>query len=192
MSENTDLRYSIAGFKMVLRRSVKPFIINVYLPTSLLVAVSFIGFLIPADMVPGRMALIVTTFLMLVNIENSHRKDGPKVRVNAAFKQVCSNIEMQAKAVTALDVWLLICVTFVAMALFEYAALLKIRFHRTRNVKVAASRKGKAPRMIAEFADETVATEANALCATIDKMALVVFVAMFLLASFIYWLSYRL
>ena len=88
MSENTDLRYSIAGFKMVLRRSVKPFIINVYLPTSLLVVVSFIGFLIPADMVPGRMALIVTTFLMLVNIENSHRKDGPKVRASAALKQV--------------------------------------------------------------------------------------------------------
>ena len=83
VSENTGLRYSIAGFKMVLRRSVKPFIINVYLPTSLLVAVSFIGFLIPAEMVPGRMALIVTTFLMLVNIENSHRKDGPKVRESA-------------------------------------------------------------------------------------------------------------
>ena len=99
---------------------------------------------------------------------------------------------MQAKAVTALDVWLLICVTFVAMALFEYAALLKIRFHRTRNVKVAASRKGKTARMIAEFADETLVTEAIALCATIDKMALVVFVAMFFVASFIYWLSYSL
>ena len=64
---------------MNLQRSLKPFVINLYLPTALLVTVSFIGFLIPAEMIPGRMALIVTTFLMLINIENTHSDDGPKV-----------------------------------------------------------------------------------------------------------------
>ena len=78
LSENTDLNYSITGFKMSLERSLKPFVINLYLPTALLVTVSFIGFLIPAEMIPGRMALIVTTFLMLINIENTHSDDGPK------------------------------------------------------------------------------------------------------------------
>ena len=88
---------------------------------------------------------------------------------------------------TALHVWLLICVTFVTMTLFEYAALLRIRFYRTWNVKVAAP---KTARMIAP--DETLATEANGLCATIDKWALVVFFAMFFVASSLYWISYRL
>ena len=98
---------------------------------------------------------------------------------------------MQAKGVTALDVWLLICVTFVTMTLFEYAALLRIRFYRARNVKVAAP---KTARMIAKFVppNEALVTEANALCATIDKWALVVFFAMFFMASSLYWFSYRL
>ena len=40
---------------------------------------SFIGFLIPADKVPGRMALLVTIFLMLVNISNTELNRGPVV-----------------------------------------------------------------------------------------------------------------
>lgn len=88
ISENTKRRYSVTGFKMKLRRSLTPFLINVYLPTALLVMVSFIGFLIPAEMIPGRMALIVTTFLMLINIENTHRNDGPK----ASTEDACKNL----------------------------------------------------------------------------------------------------
>ena len=50
-----------------------------YLPTGLLTMTSFIGFLIPADKVPGRMALLVTIFLMLVNISNTELNRGPVV-----------------------------------------------------------------------------------------------------------------
>ena len=52
---------------------------NIYLPTSLLTTASFIGFLIPVDKVPGRMALLVTIFLMLVNISSTERNEGPVV-----------------------------------------------------------------------------------------------------------------
>ena len=53
---------------------------NTYLPTFLLTMISFIGFLIPVDAVPGRMALLVTTFLMLVNISSTEKDRGPEVR----------------------------------------------------------------------------------------------------------------
>ena len=52
---------------------------NTYLPTGLLTLASFIGFVIPVDMVPGRMALLVTIFLMLVNIRGTEERTGPVV-----------------------------------------------------------------------------------------------------------------
>ena len=51
--------------------------INAFIPTYLLVTASFIGFLIPVEMVPGRIALLVTIFLMLVNMSSAERNKGP-------------------------------------------------------------------------------------------------------------------
>ena len=104
---------------------------------------------------------------------------------------------MQAKAVTALGIWLLICMSFVTMSLFEYAALLKIRFYGTRNVNkaavtpAAARKTSEIIRKMKDTADEDgLAAEVNMLCATIDKVALVVFVIVFFMASLIYWIWY--
>ena len=45
--------YSLVGFKVHLKRNASPFFSNTYLPTGLLTIMSFIGFVIPVDMVPG-------------------------------------------------------------------------------------------------------------------------------------------
>jgi hypothetical protein len=45
-----------------------------------MILISFISFIIPVEMLPGRMALLVTIFLMLVNIANSERTRSPTVR----------------------------------------------------------------------------------------------------------------
>ena len=71
--------YPITGFRVELARSPAPFYTNTYLPTGLLTIASFIGFVIPVEIVPGRMALLVTTFLMLVNIKSTERTVGPVV-----------------------------------------------------------------------------------------------------------------
>jgi hypothetical protein len=65
-----------------LERRFGSFFSSVYLPTMMLVLISFIGFFIPVQMVPGRMALLVTIFLMLVNISNSLKARGPNVGLN--------------------------------------------------------------------------------------------------------------
>ncbi len=65
-----------------------PFVVNEFVPTAMLVVVSWIGFFVPAEMVPGRMALLVTIFLMLVNIAN----------YSAAYRP-------QTASPTALDAW---------------------------------------------------------------------------------------
>ena len=63
---------------MVLHRYVSTYIITYYLPSGLFVIVSWISFLIPMDVIPGRMALLVTLFLVLVNIFNTVTTNTPK------------------------------------------------------------------------------------------------------------------
>ena len=50
--------YSLAGFEMILRRHVSHYIINYYLPSGLFVVVSWISFLVPADIIPGNVMYI--------------------------------------------------------------------------------------------------------------------------------------
>ena len=70
--------YSVAGFELTLRRKVSHYIITYYLPSGMFVIVSWISFLVPADIVPGRMTLLVTVFLVLVNIFNTITTNIPK------------------------------------------------------------------------------------------------------------------
>ena len=71
--------FSVSGFVLDLKRISTPFLTNTYFPSALLPMISFIGFVIPVDIVPGRMALLVTIFLMLVNKSSTERSRGPKV-----------------------------------------------------------------------------------------------------------------
>jgi hypothetical protein len=48
------------------------------LNTGLFVVVSWISFVVPPDVIPGRMALLITLFLVLVNIFNSVTTNTPK------------------------------------------------------------------------------------------------------------------
>ena len=61
----------MAGFELTLQRKVSHYIITYYLPSGMFVIVSWISFLVPPEIVPGRMTLLVTVFLVLVNIFNS-------------------------------------------------------------------------------------------------------------------------
>ena len=94
--------FSLAGFELVLDRYVSTYIITYYLPSGLFVIVSWISFLIPMDVIPGRMALLVTLFLVLVNIFNNVTTNTPK-----------------AEGLTAIEAWMLACILFVFGALIE-------------------------------------------------------------------------
>ena len=75
---------------------------NIAFFTGLFVIVSWISFLIPMDVIPGRMALLVTLFLVLVNIFNNVTTNTPK-----------------AEGLTAIEAWMLACILFVFGALVE-------------------------------------------------------------------------
>ena len=56
------------GFKIKLKRCILSYVFKYYISCAAIVIISQISFLIPPDQVPGRIALLVTTFLILVNI----------------------------------------------------------------------------------------------------------------------------
>jgi len=170
--------FSLAGFEMVLHRYVSTYIITYYLPSGLFVIVSWISFLIPMDVIPGRMALLVTLFLVLVNIFNTVTTNTPK-----------------AEGLTAIEAWMLACILFVFGALIEYAAILfkKQRYvssqHRM-NIKIVCKDNFKYE------VQERAATNAVSLQQLaeeywrIDKFFLISFPILFFIFNIIYWLAF--
>ncbi len=61
--------YSLAGFEMVLTRHVMHYIINYYLPSGLFVVVSWISFLVPADVLPGQFLKIFPYNVSIISHE---------------------------------------------------------------------------------------------------------------------------
>ena len=82
------------------------YIITYYFPAMMFVSVSWISFLVPPESVPGRMTILVTVFLVLVNIFNS----------------ITSNIP-RADGLTAIESFVIICIVFVFGALIGRSIL---------------------------------------------------------------------
>ncbi|XP_023343176.1 gamma-aminobutyric acid receptor subunit pi [Eurytemora carolleeae] len=107
--------YSLAGYEMVLQRNSLKYLVNYYLPSGLFVLVSWVSFLIPPEIVPGRMTLLVTIFLVLINIFNNVTSNSPNV-----------------EGLTAISTWIITCILFVFGALTGYAAILYIKNRLTK------------------------------------------------------------
>ena len=101
---NTNLT---AGVEMKLKRNMMKYLYIYYLPSGLFVVVSWVGFLIPPEVVPGRMAMLITLFLVLINIFNTVTSNSPNV-----------------EGMTAIAAWMLACIFFVFGALLAYAFIL--------------------------------------------------------------------
>ncbi|MEQ2218863.1 hypothetical protein XENOCAPTIV_009139, partial [Xenoophorus captivus] len=87
-----------------LRRNRGVYIIQSYMPSILLVAMSWVSFWISQSAVPARVTLGITTVLTMTTLMVSARSSLPR-----------------ASAIKALDVYFWICYVFVFAALIEYA-----------------------------------------------------------------------
>ena len=61
------------------------YIIYNYFPSGLFVCLSWISFLIPVEIVPGRIALLVTLLLALINMFNSSLQTQPNTKAITAM-----------------------------------------------------------------------------------------------------------
>ena len=113
--------YSNVGFMIELQRYSSKYFINYYVPSIIFVVVSWVSFMIPPDNVPGRMGLLVTLLLVLIN----------------QFGSVV-NSQPPNESPTAITIWFLACKIFVALALVAYAFILfkKMKFKKHSRNKI--------------------------------------------------------
>merc|ERR1719295_927215 len=114
------MNYSATGFELVLTRKMSFYIVTYYLPSGLFVVVSWISFLVNPEVIPGRMTLLITIFLVLINIFNTIQTNSP-----------------QAEGLTAMEAWVIACIIFVFGALLEYTViLLKLKLKKMKSEQV--------------------------------------------------------
>ena len=128
--------YSVAGFELTLRRKISHYIITYYLPSGMFVIVSWISFLVPADIVPGRMTLLVTVFLVLVNIFNTITTNIPKAEGKAKWNRMslmtCVNITFMEPIQKILH-WIFLFRTYCNRGMGY--CMCSIRFWRTYRIR---------------------------------------------------------
>lgn len=97
-------QFSCIQLNFILNRSMGYFLIQLYIPTFLIVILSWMSFWINIEAAPARTSLGVTTVLMITTQTSNSRSSLPKVSY-----------------IKALDIWMATCLIFVFSALLEYA-----------------------------------------------------------------------
>lgn len=87
--------------KMYLTRNVGSFLVKRYIPSFLIVIMTFIGFWLPTSVYPARVSLAITALLALITQEIQS--------------------ELNVSYVYALEIWTIMCIAFVFGTLIEYA-----------------------------------------------------------------------
>ena len=102
----------------MLARDIGYFIIQVYVPTTLIVILSWVSFWLNIEATPARVSMGLLTVLTMTTQSSSARSSLPRVSY-----------------VKAIDVWLSMCLVFVFMSLLEFAVVNVLSRRHARQVK---------------------------------------------------------
>ena len=69
--KNETYFYSFVGFDITMNRKFKPYFYSFYIPVTGMVLTASMSFWIPPDVVPGRVALLITLSLVMISIFNN-------------------------------------------------------------------------------------------------------------------------
>jgi hypothetical protein len=112
------------SIKFVLRRDLGYFLIQVYVPSILIVILSWVSFWINIDASPARVSLGLLTVLTTTTMSGGARESLPRVSY-----------------IKAIDVWMIICLVFVFASLIEYAVVnVAARHQPNKSVGLATNR----------------------------------------------------
>jgi len=163
--------FSLAGFEILLTRRVFSYIFTYYIVSGLCVMVSWTSFLIPTDMITGRMTLIVMILLVLVNIMNNATTNTPTT-----------------ECLTALGAWMVASILFVFGALVEYAAIL-FKKQQKMNLQIICEKNNEFELQKSFTASQAVGVqELEDKYRRIDKFCFLSFPLFFIVFNGIYWL----
>ncbi|CDQ68124.1 unnamed protein product [Oncorhynchus mykiss] len=99
-------KFTCIEVKFHLERQMGYYLIQMYIPSLLIVILSWVSFWINMDAAPARVGLGITTVLTMTTQSSGSRASLPKVSY-----------------VKAIDIWMAVCLLFVFAALLEYAAV---------------------------------------------------------------------
>ncbi|ESO10352.1 hypothetical protein HELRODRAFT_117001 [Helobdella robusta] len=105
-SNYTSGIYPCLEIKFYLRRDLGYFIIQVYVPSVLIVILSWVSFWINVDASPARVSIGLLTVLTTTTMSSGARATLPRVSY-----------------IKAIDVWMIVCLVFVFTSLIEYAVV---------------------------------------------------------------------
>ncbi|XP_042203509.1 glycine receptor subunit alpha-4-like [Homarus americanus] len=179
--------YPALAFRVHLTRRLSYVLLQVYLPSGLFVVVSFVSLLVPAEAIPGRMTLCITTILTM-----------------SALLGVAMQSTPQVSYVRAIDVWLLSCLTFVSIVLLEFGIVIKmmetekrekqgLQIPRVTKISIAempAGDKNTTAQQLQGPATSVLQTapRARRLSAMmVEKVSLAVIPSCFLFFNVVYW-----
>ena len=115
--KETDDSYT--GFMLILHRKPQLYVYSYFISSTLLVITSWISFSIKPEVVPGRLGLLLTTLLMLINLNNAVATTIPR-----------------SDGLCPLTTWIFVSIIFVAIALSEYFWILTtLKFYSPDKVK---------------------------------------------------------
>ncbi|KAK1797932.1 hypothetical protein P4O66_007985 [Electrophorus voltai] len=122
-------KFTCIEVKFQLERQMGYYLIQMYIPSLLIVILSWVSFWINMDAAPARVALGITTVLTMTTQSSGSRASLPKVSY-----------------VKAIDIWMAVCLLFVFAALLEYAGVnfvsrqqkefLRLKRRQRRNLQV--------------------------------------------------------
>ncbi|XP_030370673.1 glycine receptor subunit alphaZ1 isoform X2 [Scaptodrosophila lebanonensis] len=110
--------YSTLSFTVVLTREVGYYVMDYFLPSIMIVAISWVSFWLQADQTPARTTLGCTTLLSFITLSQSQEKNLSKVSY-----------------ITMSEVWFLVCTFFIFGSLVEFAFVNTI-WRRNNNLEL--------------------------------------------------------
>jgi len=181
-----DTMYSVQGFEVKLKRKVLPSLTKFYIPTQLMVALSWLAFFVPPEVISGRMVLLVILLLMLTNIGISVEESVP---ANSSF--------------TAAHIWLLACQTQIIANIVQFAFVLftmakeeKVKENGGRGLPLSLqSLQGGSTVDTVSLRNQAVQAkrkELKAVVSKVDKRSLIIFPAVSILFNAGYWVHFLL
>lgn len=169
-----DRQFATCGVNILLNRTKVQILFQVYVPATLLAIVSWVSFTIKPDIVPGRMGLLATIFLVLINIFNGAKSAAPS-----------------STSLNALDLYLIMSIGQVFLALIEYAAILFISNNGVKSNFICKNDKKKKPLVQSEENGKLKIEEKREDTKNrLDSVSIIIFPSFFFLFNVVYWNIY--
>jgi hypothetical protein len=101
---------------LYVQREIMHHVMQTYLPSALIVVISWFSFWLDVDAAPARVSLSITTLLTIATQANAGKMELPEVGIICTWIMHTS----QVSYMKAIDVWMGMCMTFVFGVMIEF------------------------------------------------------------------------